>query len=42
MGYVATGSEQVGTLLQANVRGTAVPCRVTTLPSVAHRYYRKP
>ena len=41
MGYVAAGFEPAGTLLHADVRGVPVPCRVTPLPFVPHRYHRK-
>jgi aminomethyltransferase len=40
MGYVATGHDEVGTELDADVRGTRVACRVTALPFVPHRYHR--
>jgi aminomethyltransferase len=40
MGYVATGHHEVGTELDADVRGTRVTCRVSELPFVPHRYHR--
>ncbi len=41
MGYVASGHAAPGTALQVEVRGKAVPARVTPLPFVPHRYHRK-
>jgi aminomethyltransferase len=40
MGYVADGHHQIGTELVADVRGTALACRVVDLPFVPHRYVR--
>ncbi|MCH2624633.1 MAG: hypothetical protein MKZ77_03605, partial [Acidimicrobiales bacterium] len=40
MGYVQTEFADAGTSLIADVRGKEVPCEVTTLPFVPHRYQR--
>lgn len=40
MGYVNTGLAQPGTVLQAMVRGKAVPVEVVRMPFVPQRYYR--
>jgi aminomethyltransferase len=40
MGYVDARYAKVGTLLVADVRGKDVPCEVTKLPFVPHRYWR--
>ena len=40
MGYVETAQANLGTLLQAVVRGQSVPCKIVKLPFVAHRYFR--
>ncbi len=40
MGYVELPYSQVGTELQALVRGKALPVRVAKLPFAPHRYYR--
>ena len=40
MGYVDTRYARAGTLLGADVRGKDVPCEVTKLPFVPHRYRR--
>ena len=40
MGYVTADLSAVGTMLQAVVRGKALPCRVAALPFVAHNYFK--
>ena len=40
MGYVDARHAKTGTLLVADVRGKDVPCQVTKLPFVPHRYWR--
>ena len=40
MGYVDARHAKTGTLLVADVRGKDVPCQVTKLPFVPHRYRR--
>jgi len=40
MGYVKTDCAAEGTLLQAMVRGKAMPCRVAALPFAPHNYFR--
>lgn len=40
MGYVNSGSGEVGTTLEADVRGKRVPCKVVDLPFVAPSYKR--
>jgi glycine cleavage system T protein (aminomethyltransferase) len=42
MGYVETALSEPGTDLTLAVRGKDVASRVTTLPFVPHRYFRKP
>jgi aminomethyltransferase len=40
MGYVETAQANLGTPLQATVRGKSVPCKIVKLPFVPHRYFR--
>ncbi len=40
MGYVAAGSSDVGTAVQLDIRGKAVPATVTTLPFTPRRYFK--
>jgi aminomethyltransferase len=40
MGYVAAAHAAIGTAVFAQVRGRAVPLRVTAMPFVPARYYR--
>jgi aminomethyltransferase len=40
MGFVQTGSADIGTRLIADVRGTEVPVTVAPLPFAPHRYFR--
>ena len=40
MGYVEIAHAKLGALLQANVRGKAVPIEVTKTPFITLRYYR--
>jgi len=40
MGYVEIAHAKLGTLLQAIVRGKAVPIEVAKTPFITHRYYR--
>ena len=40
MGYVDTEFADAGTSLVADVRGKQVPCEVTSLPFIPHRYQR--
>ena len=40
MGYVEIAHAKLGVLLQANVRGKAVPVEVTKTPFITQRYYR--
>jgi len=40
MGYVATDYAALDTELNLLVRGNAMPAKITTLPFVAHNYYR--
>ncbi len=40
-GYVPTGSSKPGTRLAVEIRGSAVPAQVTSLPFVPHHYVRK-
>lgn len=40
MGYVQTTSAEIGTVVNAIVRGKPVPVEVVKLPFVPHRYYR--
>jgi aminomethyltransferase len=42
MGYVETALSEPGTDLALVVRGRDVAARVTALPFVPHRYFRKP
>ncbi|WP_432767822.1 MAG: glycine cleavage system aminomethyltransferase GcvT [Sphingopyxis sp.] len=41
MGYVPRGSAEPGTAVAAEVRGKRVPCTVTAMPFIPHRYVRK-
>ena len=41
MGFVTAAHADVGTTLEAEVRGKRVPVTVTTLPFIPHRYHRK-
>jgi aminomethyltransferase len=40
MGYVDVASASIGTVVNAMVRGKAVPMTVSAMPFVPHRYYR--
>jgi len=40
MGYVTAEQASEGTVVQAEVRGKLLPCRVAALPFVKHNYYR--
>ena len=40
MGYLPPAHASIGTVVQAMVRGRAVPMQVCALPFVAHRYVR--
>ncbi|PTW62245.1 aminomethyltransferase [Breoghania corrubedonensis] len=42
MGYVETGHAEDGTPVKIIVRGRELPARVSSMPFVEHRYYRKP
>ncbi|GAB4225797.1 MAG: glycine cleavage system aminomethyltransferase GcvT [Methyloligellaceae bacterium] len=42
MGYVAASHSAAGTPIQILVRGTPMPAKVSEMPFVPHRYYRKP
>ncbi len=41
MGYVASGYAELGTKLEAEVRGKRVTVTVTAMPFVSHRYHRR-
>jgi aminomethyltransferase len=40
MAYVDAGNAALGTVVNAMVRGKAVPMTVSPMPFVPHRYYR--
>jgi aminomethyltransferase len=40
MGYVETTQANLGTPLQATVRGKSAPCKIVKLPFMPHRYFR--
>jgi aminomethyltransferase len=40
MGYVEAAQANLGTPLQATVRGQSIPCKIVKLPFIPHRYFR--